>query len=288
MMSRKGWPFLGRGIGFPFRINPTKGGVQITEGSTDFVSLALAYLMDQWTIRETVDQDRANHIAEAILHILFTAQREHDTLPEFGSRINEILFEPNHGDTALLFETWLDVCTKRWERRAAIPVPDGVEWGPTGDGIDRNELPVRLSPEVIRSQAPGNLVAPFVDPRPARAQEYPLGDVDTAGHDWTSRYRRNPIHSFGSETFVRPRKMRPVDPRHDDQFYEVKYGDTWLLISYEMYGDTRFWWIIAELAANDAAEAGESRAFMDTTGDPEPGRMLRAPSRTRLLMELAA
>ena len=41
-------------------------------------------------------------------------------------------------------------------------------------------------------------------------------------------------------------------------------------------------------AVQDAAERGESRAALDTCTDPEPGTVLRMPSRTRMLMELAA
>ena len=121
-------PFYGRGLAFPFRLNPATGGVQITEGSADAPPVALEYVGDRFTIREDLP-DWANHIAEAIAHILLTAQYEHDTLPEFGGRLNWLLFDPNTEDTQELANHYFSTATERWEKRAKIHDPDGIVGG---------------------------------------------------------------------------------------------------------------------------------------------------------------
>jgi phage baseplate assembly protein W len=278
-------PFYGRGLAFPFRINPVTGGAQITEGSDDTDSIGIEFVRDQYSIREKMP-DRSNHIGEAIEHILLTRPMEHDTLPEFGSRLFTLLNKPNHPQTAMEFEVWAEESIKRWEKRAKLPRNGGTVWTPTGQGIDEGELPVTLHPQVVTNQVPANLVSPFVTTRQARLQEYPSTEMDPAGHDWTSRFRDSTVYERNGEQFIRPRRALPLAERNDDQFYKVKYGDTWLLISFEVYGDIRFHWIVSDLAAQDAAARGESRDRMDNTGDPEPGALLRLPSRTRLLMEI--
>ena len=283
-------PFYGKGMAFPMRINPATGGVAVSEGLADDLSLLLAYVNDRFSIRDPLDV-RRNHVAEAILHILFTMKGEHDTLPEFGSRAMSLLFRPNDIQTQQEFETWLEVAIERWEKRAFIPVPDGVEWqdrATSGEAIDQGILAAALSPEAIKTQVPGNLVYPFVTNRQARAQEYPLGDVDAAGHDWCSRYHGSQVYERDGVRFIRPRHTKPIPPRPDDLFYEAAHLDTWLTIAYKLYQEIRFWWLIAECWVQDAAKRGEPRSARDITSDPEPGTLLRAPSRTRVLMELAA
>lgn len=279
-------PFYGKGFAFPLEIDPITGGFRMTEGNTDSMSVVLEYIPDRHTIRVVPPHER-NHIADSISHILLVREGEHDTLPEFGSRLFAMTFDPNNEMTAQEFETWVEMATERWEKRARIPIPDGVQWSPTGDGIDRGELPVRFLVEFIRNQVEANLVSPFVTPRQARAQEYPLGEIDAEGHDGCSRYNGMPAYEIEGIRFLRPRESVPLPPRSDDQFYEVKHGDTWLLISHRLYGDIRYWWAIADMFIEDAAEAGMSLEAMDITSDPEPGTLLRCPSVARLLMEMA-
>jgi phage baseplate assembly protein W len=277
-------PFFGRGIAFPFRIDPRTGGVKVTEGMAESKSIAIAYLPDQGTIRENLDI-LTNHIAEAITHILFTAPREHDTLPKFGSFLFHILFEQNAPYFYAVATQWMITATARWEKRAYIE-QQGVEWTPRALGIDRGELPVTISPTVIPQQAPENLVSPFVNPRQARVQEYPIGEPDICGHDWTSRYLNAESYRFQGKYFIRPAFPLPVEPAADDIFYEVGLADTWLLISDTVYGDIRYHWLISDWFVQDAADRRESRDMLDTTGDPIPGTLLRLPSKTRLMMEI--
>lgn len=259
----------------------------MTAGSTDSPSIAVQYLPDGYTI-----QDQAfgagNHIAESIAHILQVIPGERDTLPEFGSRIHDVLFDPNDIHTQQEFETWVEVATERWEKRARIPIPDGIDWTTSADDVDNNASRPRISPEIIKGQVSGNLVAPFVTERQARAEHYPTGDLDALGHDWCSRYRNSTVlRAANGETYIRPRVTLRIDPAADDGWYETIYNDTWLLVSHRVYGDFRLWWVIADAYAQDAASEGTSRSqCFDVTAEPEPGTLLRIPSRTRVLMEL--
>jgi phage baseplate assembly protein W len=277
-------PFYGRGCAFPFRSDPATGGVRVTEGSTDAPSVAFEYLADRWTIREPLP-DEENHVAESIAHILLTRKGEHDTLPEFGSEMESILFEPNTEETKILAEHYFCESTRRWEKRAVVNEPEGVEWHDSPEGIDRHELAAILRPEFLRTQTRENLVAPFVTPRRARAAEYELGETDGGRHDWASRYYGRERFSIGAEVYSRILPQRPYPPREDDLFYEARPLDTWLLISWKQYDDIRFWSIIVDIHVQDAAERGESRDELENLADPEPGTWLRMPNRARLLME---
>jgi phage baseplate assembly protein W len=281
-------PYFGRGIGFPFRLNPVTGGVLMTEGSTDHLRVALEFLRERFSFRESGPEYPDNHIAEAITHILLTRRGEHDTLPEFGSKIDTILHDPNIDLVRKQFETWVELAVARWEKRASIPMPAGVVWNVDADRIDRNELACKLLAEFLSSQVDGNLVSPFVEPREARSQEYPVGQPDLLSHDWASRYRGIQAFEVDGQRFIRQRQVMPLSPRSDDLFYEVKGSDTWLLISWQLYGDIRFHWAVTDMYVQDMAEAGAATDVMDTTALPDAGTVIRCPSRTRLLMEMAA
>lgn len=278
-------PFYGRGVAFPFRRNPATGGVQVTDGLSDEATVDLAYLREDWTIQENIEGPE-NHIAESIAHILLTRPLEHDTLPPFGSLPFNILFEHNHPAFWALAANYFAHGTDPWEKRATIP-PEGVEWTATALGIERGELPVKVTPKFIQTQVSGNLVAPFVSPRQARDYTYPINELDDSRHDYPSRY-------FGINTFDHdgihydrfPRR-EPIPPAYDDEFYTTQYGDSWLLISWNLYGDIRYWPYIARMYGDDAAEDGLTRQSLDPANDPEIGTVLRVPSRTRMLTELS-
>ena len=281
-------PFMGKGIAFPFRVNPVTGGVLSTVGGYDNVSVALQYLNERWTIREDVHTE-ANHIAECIAHILLTRLTEHDTLPEFGSRLFEMLFEPNTTEFELLASHWMQTSTVRWEKRARIP-EGGTAWQFLGHLADEGIAPCLAYIEFIMQQAEGNLVAPFVTTRQARLQEYQTATVDNSGHDYESRYYgTEQVRDLDGIWFNRLYAPRIYPPAQLDEFYQVVHGDTWLLISWKVYGDIRYWPVIAEMYVEDMADNGEgSRDDMDTCGDPPPGTILRLPSRSRMLMESVA
>jgi len=282
-------PYLGRGIAFPLRLNPATGGLLVTEGRLDGAEIAVQYLPDGYTIRNE-GFGAGNHVAESIAHILQVIPGERDTLPEFGSRIHDVLHDPNNVFTQQEYEVWVELATEKWEKRARIPIPEGVRWRTTAEEIDENKSIAMFSTEIILGQVPGNLVAPFVSERDARSQHYPLGETDSDGHDWCSRYRNSPtVENEAGERYLRPRRSRPITMAPDDEWHKVQLGDTWLKIAHRIYGEFRLWWAIAETYYHDLVNQGAGiEESMDTLSDPEPGTILRVPSRTRVLMEWIA
>ena len=278
-------PFFGEGVAFPFRIN-SKGGVQTTKGNADNTSVPLQYFNERWTIRED-PAPKANHIAEGIAHILLTRRTEHDTLPEFGSDLFFMVFEPNTREFQLQAAHYLRFSTIRWEKRARIPEEQSIAFYFEGRTIDQGRLPMIARVEFITQQVEGNLVAPFVTPRQARLQEYQSNDFDSSGHDYESRYYGATVVERDGIRFNRFRKRKYYSMQQDDEFYKVQYGDTWLLISHAQYGDIRYWPVLAEMYIQDLAADGATRSIMDPCPDPEPGQYIRIPSRTRVFMELS-
>lgn len=274
-------PFFGRGIAFPFRIDEANGGVVVTDGNADYTSVALQYLTEKWTIREDTDE-RVNHIAESIAHILLTCPTEHDTLPEFGSDVFTLLFEPNTEEFHLVASHYFSYSTERWEKRARVPEDGGTTWYFEGQLADQGILPLVVRINFITEQVEGNLVSPLVTPREARVQEYPMPSPDASGHDNFSRYYGQRPLTRDGEVFIRLRSPRYFAQRRDDIFYKVKPKDTWLLISWEVYGDIRLWHFIALAYAYDRAAEGLDRTYMDTTGDPPLGETIRLPSKARV------
>lgn len=283
-MSYRTASYLGNGIAFPFRTDRKLGGVQTTHGSFDSVSVALQYIASEsWTIREPVSVDTANHVAEAVYNILFTSQLEHETLPEYGSRIFYAIFEPNTTEFRLVFETYLKYSTYRWEKRARVPdESSAVQWFATGIMTDRGELPLETRVEFITQQTPKNLVAPFVTVRQARLQEYPAAKIDTNGHDNISRYYNRPSYLFGDYQYMRLFQLPDIPEAPDDTFYTVKPKDTWMLISYFTLDDVRNWDYPYRCYIRDMAKQGATRDIMSPNIEPEPGTILRIPSRERV------
>lgn len=277
------YPFFGSGAAFPFRVNPSTGGLQITDGVTDSVSVALQYIQESWTIREHIDYV-ANHIAESIAHILLTIPKEHDTLPEFGSRVLSIIFEPNTQEFRLIARTYIETASRRWEKRAYMT---DTHWYVDGLLVDRGELPCFSRVEFIVEQAPGNLVSPLVTDRQARLQEYASAVIDRNGHDLYSRYYNRTVVNRDGNTYIRLRN-RDFEflPARDDTFYKVALLDTWLLASWAIYKDVRFWPIVSRGYVMDRET--QSRDIMKVLSDPSVGEIIRVPSRNRLMQRLAS
>lgn len=247
----------------------------------------MQYVQEKWSIRENVSGLPANHIGESIAHILLTSPREHDTLPAFGSKMSSGIFEPNTTEFELAYQFYLKFSTTRWEKRAIVPDKGGVLWGKTPYLTDQGVLPLHVTINFITQQQQGNLVAPFVTPRQARAQEYPPIQYDSNGHDYYSRYFNRESYDVNGNTCLRFRAAKNIAPASDDQFYRVGLTDTWLLMSDTLYSDIRFESIIQNMWVQDAAAAGASRDILDTTDPPSYGTALRVPSKQRLLTQFA-
>ncbi len=128
--------FLGQGLKFPFRFKQRSGGAEVSA---------------------TTSAEHA-HIHESILQILGTRPGERFMLPEFGSRLRDLVFEPNDEVLKGLVRHYVIDAIKRWEKRVVITE---VSFDDSDVNKDRNLLLVRISYRVIQSQVEGNLVYPF-------------------------------------------------------------------------------------------------------------------------------
>jgi len=124
--------FLGKGLSFPMRFAQRTGEVQ---GS-----------------------GQHEHIHESILQIIGTRPGERFMNPEFGSRLNDLVFEQNDQVLKGLLRHYIIEAINRWEKRVRVT---DVSFGDTSQHTDQNILLVNISYRVIRSQVIGNLVYPF-------------------------------------------------------------------------------------------------------------------------------
>jgi phage baseplate assembly protein W len=131
-----GFDFLGKGLKFPFRFRQRSGGAQVSSATS-------------------LEHE---HIHESILQILGTRPGERFMRPEFGSRLKDLIFEPNDEVLKGLIRHYVIDAVKRWEKRVVIT---DVSFDDSSQNIDRHILPVRISYRVIQSQVEGNLVYPF-------------------------------------------------------------------------------------------------------------------------------
>ena len=86
--------FLGRGWKFPFQFDAATGGVALSEYE--------------------------QNIKENISVILGTKVGERQMLPDFGSRIHEMMFAPNTRATATLISRQVAKALARWEPRIEV------------------------------------------------------------------------------------------------------------------------------------------------------------------------
>lgn len=277
-------PFSGRGMAFPVRLDPARGGFQITEGILDENSVKLEYLAERWTVQRPIGVP-ANHIAESVANILLTSELEHDTLPWYGSKLRNAVFEPNSIEFQLQFSFYLMHSTERWEKRAIVP-DKGILWKQAPYLTDQGILPLQVDIQFITEQLQGNLVAPFVTSRQARSQEYPSPLFDSNNHDYYSRYYESETTERGGIRGIRLSPPKRWKKAPDDKYHKVSHKQTWMLISYELYQDIRNWDILASIYISDNAENGASRSIMNPAYMPEYGTLLRYPSHSRILNEL--
>ena len=128
--------FLGKGTKYPLRFGAA-GGVAVSEGA---------------------GPEHA-HIHESIWQILSTRPGERFFLPEFGSRLPELVFQQNDVVFKALARQFIIDAIRRWEKRVVI---EGVEFSDDPLVTDRNVALIRLDYRIIRTQVRGNLVYPFV------------------------------------------------------------------------------------------------------------------------------
>ena len=126
--------FLGKGLRFPFTFQHRSGGAQISTATSS---------------------DHA-HIHESIRQILGTKKGERFMRPEFGTRLHELVFEPNSRVLYGLIRHEVLDALEQWEPR--IVVTDVLV---DSDSADGHTVLVDIRYRLISSQVEGNLVWPF-------------------------------------------------------------------------------------------------------------------------------
>ena len=126
--------FLGKGLKYPFSFQSVYGGTEVS------AAMSREY----------------EHIHESIQQILSTQPGERFMKPEFGSRLNNLVFEQNDEVLKGLIRHYVIDAIKRWEKRVVII-------GVTFDNalLNSNLLNVIISYKLIKYQVEGNLVYPF-------------------------------------------------------------------------------------------------------------------------------
>ena len=95
-------------------------------------------------------------IEEAIRIILATSPGQRVMRPEFGCRLQEIVFAPNNGQTAALAERYVRQALARWEPRIQVE-----EVRAEADRANRALLLIQVRYTIKSSHASRSLVYPF-------------------------------------------------------------------------------------------------------------------------------
>ncbi|MCE3201745.1 GPW/gp25 family protein [Paenibacillus sonchi] len=119
--------FLGRGWKYPFAVH--RGSINSSDGE--------------------------DSIRESILLILSTARGERVMRPDFGCRLNELVFSPNTMSTATLLRSFIEEALQNWEPRIEV---DDITVTPRSD---QSQLEVSIDYSIRASNSKYNLVYPF-------------------------------------------------------------------------------------------------------------------------------
>ncbi len=127
--------FLGKGIKFPFQFN-------VIGGTETSVAVSEKY----------------DHVNESIQQILDTSPGERVMLPEFGSRLRELIFEPNNAVLKALARVYVTDAIKRWEKRVTVKE---VYIDDSPENLDKGMLNIHIVYTIISDQKEGNFVYPW-------------------------------------------------------------------------------------------------------------------------------
>ena len=128
--------FLGKGLSFPFRFSPRTGGTAVSS-STSF---------------------HPDHIHESITQILGTRLGERIHRPDFGSRLHELVFEPNDRVLKALLRQYISQALHRWEPRIRVA---SIAFDDNPVVTDQNRLDVHMHYSIIATNTEANFVYPF-------------------------------------------------------------------------------------------------------------------------------
>ena len=121
--------FIGQGWAFPLQISQ-QGGFALAKG--------------------------VNDIEQAIRIVLGTIPGERMMRPEFGCRINELVFAPDNASTRKLAAYFVEEALKRWEPRIEVKEIEATS-DPARDGA----LMIEIKYQVKDTYEPRSIVYPF-------------------------------------------------------------------------------------------------------------------------------
>jgi len=122
--------FLGKGLGFPARVDSESGKCELSSGE--------------------------DLIEESILMILGTAKGERVMRPDFGCGIRELIFAPNNTVTATLVDVYIKEALLKWEPRIEV-----TSVAVTPDRDEDNRLNIDIGYRIKTTNTKKNLVYPF-------------------------------------------------------------------------------------------------------------------------------
>lgn len=127
---------FGKGWRFPFAITKRKGGT----GTSSSLS----------------ESEGIEHVKESIQQILGTPIGSRVMRRDFGSRLHQVVFEPNDATIDTLVEHYVREAIERWEKRVVVG-PVTVVHSERHQG--RVEIGIQF--RIIRTNVAGNMVYPF-------------------------------------------------------------------------------------------------------------------------------
>ena len=127
---------LGKGWRFPFAITRRKGG----PGTSASLS----------------QSEGIEHVAESIRQILGTEIGSRVMRRDFGSRLRQIVFQPNDATIDTLVEHYVREAIERWEKRVVVGAVTVVH-----DERELGKVEIGVEFRIIQTNVVGNLVFPY-------------------------------------------------------------------------------------------------------------------------------
>jgi len=126
---------IGRGIKFPFRIDPSTGRIAIQNSSTKI--------------------EAEERIKQSIAQILGTRVGERPGLREFGSYLDDLPFEPNDEEFDSYVEYIVTDAITKWEKRVKI-----AEVIISRENLDDGLVDIQIKFIILATQEEGNMIYP--------------------------------------------------------------------------------------------------------------------------------
>ena len=140
-------PFLGKGAKYPFKFSEVTGGVEKASSENYFPN------------NPVVAGDAIEKVNGSLNFIFNTTLGERFFLPDFGSNLYKVVFEPNDDIFADAMRVYIANAISKWEKRVVLL---GVDILTNISDQDNNTARITVKYKIINSQVVGNFIYPFV------------------------------------------------------------------------------------------------------------------------------